>query len=519
MKKYFPLLLLLSGFSYSQVTPTPDVLWGDLFKEVQMKRVMGDNKTFVDMVPQFSPTVILNKYKKLAVKDSSSLRQFVIANFYLPSTPTPNITPGLSLIDHLNELWKVLYRNSDTAKKWSSLLALPHPYIVPGGRFREIYYWDSYFTMQGLAASNRYDLIESMVSNFAYLIDHYGHIPNGNRNYYLGRSQPPYFAFMVDLLQQHNGTSVYRKYLPVMEKEYRFWMEGVNKLKYSTAYRRVVKMPDGSILNRHWDDVNLPRQESYMQDVNTARDYRNNDKLVYRNLRASAESGWDFCSRWFNDTLHLNTIETTDIVPVDLNAQLYGYEMILSKAARSLGQVTKAESYQLKAAERKIAIMKYFWNDRLNYYFDYDLKEEKTTDKWSIAAAMPLFTNLATAKQAAGVKQNIQDKFLKDGGVTTTLYHTGEQWDAPNGWPPLQFLAVKGLLNYNYTGLARTIAERWMSLNEKVFASTGKMLEKYNVENTHLESGGGEYPTQDGFGWTNGVYLKFHQLFKSGNKY
>jgi alpha,alpha-trehalase len=127
---------------------------------------------------------------------------------------------------------------------------------------------------------------------------------------------------------------------------------------------------------------------------------------------------------------------------------------------------------------------------------------------------MPLFANVATKEQAAFIQKGIKEKLLKPGGIVTTVYHTGQQWDAPNGWAPLQYIAVKGLMNYNYNELARTIGERWMAVNEKVFANTGKMLEKYNVENTSLESGGGEYPTQDGFGWSNGVYLKFHQLFK-----
>jgi len=127
---------------------------------------------------------------------------------------------------------------------------------------------------------------------------------------------------------------------------------------------------------------------------------------------------------------------------------------------------------------------------------------------------MPLFANVATKAQAEGIQKNIKEKLLKDGGIATTVYHTGQQWDAPNGWAPLQYITVRGLLNYKYDALANTIAERWMNVNEKVFATTGKLLEKYNVENTNLESGGGEYPTQDGFGWTNGVYLKFSALFK-----
>jgi alpha,alpha-trehalase len=517
MKKLFSFLLSLVLLlqAVAQTTATPDRLWGQLFRDVQTKRIFADNKTFVDCTPKETPALILQAYAQQKGKAGFDLKTFVLAHFNLPPTYDVQVTPGLPLKEHLEQLWDVLTRKADIAQPYSSLLALPGAYIVPGGRFREVYYWDSYFTMQGLAVSNRYDLIEDMVANFGWLIDHYGHIPNGNRNYYLSRSQPPYFDLMVELLQQHGGNDVYKKYFPAMEKEYQFWMQGTAQLKSMPAYRRVVKMPDGSILNRHWDDNNAPRQESYVQDVETGKAYKRKDGKAYVNLRATAESGWDFCSRWFDDTLHINTIETTDIVPVDLNGLLYACEMILSKAAQANGQPAKAANYLKQAQKRKAAVIKYCWSAHQHYFFDYDMISHSTTGRWSIAAAMPLFAGLATEAQAIDVAQQIDEKFVKDGGVLTSLYHTGEQWDAPNGWAPLQFLAVKGLLNYHSDTLARTIAERWMQLNEKVFASTGKMLEKYNVEDLNLESGGGEYPTQDGFGWSNGVYLAFYQWFKN----
>ena len=236
--------------------------------------------------------------------------------------------------------------------------------------------------------------------------------------------------------------------------------------------------------------------------------------ITFTNLRASAESGWDFSSRWFGDTLHLTTIETTNIIPVDLNSLLYAYERILSKAASVSKATSKSAYYKQRAEKRKAAIQKYCWNETKGFFFDYNFIKKQTTDKWSAAGAMPLFANVATKAQASRAQKNIREKLLKDGGIATSAYHTGQQWDAPNGWAPLQYIAVKGLMNYEYDALARTIAERWMNVNEKVFATTGKMLEKYNVEDTNLESGGGEYPTQDGFGWSNGVYLKFSALFK-----
>lgn len=508
------LLLAIACTAAFAQNPTPDKLYGDLFVDVQMKRVFADNKTFVDCLPKFPPAQIVKKYREQKNKADFDLKQFVHVNFNLPQSPVVHVTPGLSLREHLEELWNTLTRPADTPHKYSSLLPLKYPYIIPGGRFREIYYWDSYFTMQGLAASNRFDLVKNMIDNFQSLIIDYGHIPNGNRNYYLGRSQPPYFAMMVQLLQSHDGDTVYKKYYAAMQKEYAFWMDGKEKLKNRNVYRRVVKMPDGSILNRHWDDVNFPRQESYAEDVATGKSYVRNDGKAYINLRASAESGWDFCSRWFADTMHLNTIETTDMVPIDLNCLLYRYETVLATAADVNNEPSKAATYRANAEKRKQAVLKYLWNDELKFFFDYDFLEKHTSNIWTIGGVMPLFTELADKEQAVWVKKNIEEKLLKDGGVTTSLYNTGEQWDAPNGWPPLQFTAVRGLLNYQYDSLARTIAERWMNLNEKVFAATGKMMEKYNVYDINLESGGGEYPTQDGFGWTNGVYLAFYDLFR-----
>ena len=497
---------------------TPDKIWGQLFTDVQLSMALGDNKSFTDAVPKLSPETILKKYKKanLTVKDTLLIKQFVLKNFKVPVSPTasPLQDKKASLKEHLEELWPTLVRKSDRVEANSSLLPLPKAYIVPGGRFREIYYWDSYFTMLGLATSNRYDLIENMLDNFKYLIDTYGHIPNGNRSYYLGRSQPPYFALMVQLLHHKKGNRIYKKYWQAMQTEYNWWMDGSEKITIGKPHRRVVKLSDGSTLNRYFDDVKAPRQESYLQDVETAKAYRGKDNMAYTHLRAGAESGWDFSSRWFADTATIATIETTNIIPVDLNCLLYAYENILSEAAMANGLQPNAKVYQQKAAKRKAAILSHCWSNDKQYFFDYNFKSKQLTNRWSLAGIMPLFVKIATNEQAGLVKQVVEQRFMKEGGVVTTPYHTGQQWDAPNGWAPLQYLTVKGLEEYGFHAAAKTIADKWMAVNETVYAYTGKMLEKYNVENTHLPGGGGEYPTQDGFGWSNGVYLKFYSMYK-----
>ncbi|MGZ3838562.1 MAG: alpha,alpha-trehalase TreA [Flavisolibacter sp.] len=507
------LLAFLAGvWVEAQTVQTPDVLWGKLFEEVQLKRIFKDNKTFADAVPKYSREAILQAYAKESASDTFNLASFVTTHFTLPVTGSAKVTEGLSLENHIEQLWDVLQRKGDVKQAGSSLLPLPGAYIVPGGRFREVYYWDSYFTMLGLMESKKYGLVESILDNFKYLIEAYGHIPNGNRTYYLSRSQPPFFALMVALLADKKGDAVYRKYYTALQKEYNWWMQGETTLKKGEAFRRVVRLEDGSILNRYFDDKKAPREESYAEDVAVL--HKTGDSAVLTDLRAGAESGWDFSSRWFADTLHLNTVETTHMIPVDLNSLLFAYENILSRAAGISKSPAKAAYYKEQANKRKMAIQKYCWNEKLGFFFDYNFREKHTSNKWSAAGAMPLFAHVATSQQAAAVQQNIREKLLRDGGLATTVYHTGQQWDAPNGWAPLQYIAVKGLMDYQFNELARTIAERWMGVNEKVFATTGKLLEKYNVENTNLESGGGEYPTQDGFGWTNGVYMKFHALFK-----
>ena len=177
---------------------SPEELYGDLFEAVQLDEVFPDSKTFVDCTPKYSAEVILDNYEKEKVKPGFNIEEFVKTNFNLPIQYSSGFESEASrtAVEHINALWPVLTRQPDTAKN-TSLLSLPNPYIVPGGRFGEIYYWDSYFTMLGLRTAGKEDMIENMLDNFAYLIDTHGFIPNGNRAYYLGRSQPPFFSAMV----------------------------------------------------------------------------------------------------------------------------------------------------------------------------------------------------------------------------------------------------------------------------------------------------------------------------------
>ena len=516
MKKNF---ILLTGFIFYLVasvaqTPvaTPDKIYGDLFRDVQMSKVFPDGKTFVDCIPKRNPKSIIADYNQQKGAAKFDLKQFVQDNFELPHTPQLNyITQEKDVVMHIKNLWGVLRRDPDTIVIGSSLLPLPNPYIVPGGRFREVYYWDSYFTMLGLQASGQGEMIENMVKNFAYMIDLYGHIPNGNRSYYLSRSQPPFFALMVELLADLKGDSVYEAYLPALEKEYEFWMEGAAKLKKGNADKRVVKINDSIVLNRYWDDYPLPRQESYREDVETAQKSGRDKNFMYTNLRAGAESGIDFSSRWFKDKKSLTTLRVTDFIPVDLNSLLYKLETVLAKAKIVTHDEKAAGTYAAKAERRRVAIDKYCWNKTLKYYTDYNFKTRQTSDIVTPAGMYPfcVYTkNLdymsLLARQAA---DQVKSKLLQPGGITASPYSTGQQWDAPNGWAPLEWMTIWGLDRCGQRELARDIAERWIKLNVDVFKRTGRLMEKYNVIDLNLEAGGGEYPSQDGFGWTNGVLL------------
>jgi len=513
MKKLLllPYLHLFLTFCSAQTVSPPDKIYGKLFVDVQMSRIFPDNKTFVDCIPKRDPKAIVDDYIKIrnnpAIK--FSLKNFVDENFILPANPADNFHTDANedIKSHINRLWDVLKRNPDTIVQESSLLALPNPYIVPGGRFREVYYWDSYFTMLGLQESDRYDMIDNIVQNFSYLITQYGHIPNGNRTYYLSRSQPPYFSLMLDLLAEKKGNMVYALYKNTLQKEYDYWNDK------TAPTQHVVHMPDGSKLTRYYDQSARPRQESFYEDSTLAVNYPGDKKALYRNLRSCAESGWDFSTRWFADSQNLSTIQVTNLVPVDLNCLMYHMELTLAKAYKESGNLLQQNYYTQLAEKRKAAINKYCFNITDNWYYDYNISTKTFGTEKTIAGITPLFLNVAPQSIAHAIAEITQNDFLKTGGLITTLKNSGQQWDAPNGWAPLEYIAIKGLDNYGLKDVAKEIASRWVQLNIKVYKATGKLMEKYNVVDTHLDAGGGEYPSQDGFGWTNGVLLKLMAMY------
>lgn len=489
---------------------TPDELLGDLFFQVQLNEIFADGKTFVDCVAKYPYADIKSDYEVQKSAENFDLKAFVLENFEVPNAISSDFKSDLTktAAEHITTLWPVLTRAADKNIEGSTLIPLPEPYIVPGGRFREVYYWDSYFTMLGLAESGEFELIENILDNFAYLINTVGHIPNGNRTYYITRSQPPFFSQMVKLYAAYKGDIIYTKYKNVLKKEYDFWMDG--SMTTETPIHHCVSTPLG-IMNRYYDKGDTPRQESYKEDYRQVKKVTAGKKM-YRDLRSGAESGWDFSSRWFADGKLIETIETTDIIPVDLNALLYGLEEVLTKSFKD--DEAYVLSLKTNMERRKRFLNQYSFNTEDGTFEDYNWVIQKQTGIKSLAMTYPLFFNMANQEQADNVAKYIENNFLKPGGVVTTLNHTGQQWDAPNGWAPLQWMTIIGLENYGHHQLAKTIAERWVALNEKVYANTGKFVEKYNVEDMTLAAGGGEYPVQDGFGWSNGVYLALKNKLK-----
>ena len=485
---------------------TTDELLGDLFHDVQMNQVFSDSKTFVDCIPKKDHAEILEQYHSQKEEASFDLKNFVTEYFDLPPEgESVESSQDKNIVEHIHHLWDGLTRQSKEEDQ-SSLLTLPHPFVIPGGRFREIYYWDSYFTMLGLLKSNRIDLVKNMVDNFTHLIETYGHIPNGNRTYFLSRSQPPFYALMVELLCKNDEASSLSHYLSSLLKEYNFWMNGSDDLSQAEAHRRVVNI-NGFVVNRYFDDSSKPRQESYWEDVEDAHGMADPSSF-YLHLRAACESGWDFSSRWFANPNDIKSIETANIVPIDLNCLMYQLELTLSRAYAENGQASESSKFMDKANKRMQWIEENLWNEETACFTDLHFKNQKLRSNITAAGLFPLFISKdVNASKAARNIETLASSLLESGGILTTDQHTVQQWDAPNGWPPLQWIAYIAFQHYGREDLATTLREGWTATCEKKFDQDQKMIEKYNVIDALTTAKGGEYEAQDGFGWSNGVYL------------
>ncbi|XP_032212218.1 trehalase-like isoform X4 [Mustela erminea] len=414
----------------------------------------------------------------------------------------------------LHQLWKKLGKKVKpevlSHPEKFSLIYSAHPFIVPGGRFVEFYYWDSYWVMEGLLLSEMPQTVKGMLQNFLDLVRLYGHVPNGARVYYLQRSQPPLLTLMMDRYVTHtNDTAFLRDNIETLALELDFWMEN-----------RTISVSSGGqsyILNHYAVPYGGPRPEAYSKDFELANTLPEEDRVaLWAELKAGAESGWDFSSRWLvggpNSTL-LSSIRTSKFVPVDLNAFLCQAEALMSNFYTRLGNDIQATKYRNLQQQRLAAMRAILWDEEKGAWFDYDLENGKKNLEFYPSNLTPLWSGCFSDPDAVDKAL----KYLEDSqiltyqyGIPTSLQKTGQQWDFPNAWAPLQDLVIRGLAKSpspRAQEVAFQLAQNWIRTNSEVYSQKSAMFEKYDISNGGQPGGGGEYEVQEGFGWTNGVVL------------
>ncbi|EGZ25485.1 hypothetical protein PHYSODRAFT_478968 [Phytophthora sojae] len=543
---------------------------GELLHEVQTQELFPDSKHFVDMPIKASSSVeqVLTQFQELEANFSNDnttgaaadwkarLAVFVDQHFdspgaeLVPTTP-PDFHEGevpVRIMEIRNEslrgwamelhkLWKVLARvpasaASGEASRSSFLHSLPiaaapgdpqsalarqfhgeNVLVVPGGRFRESYYWDSYWIVQGLLVSGLRQTARGVVNHLLEYVAEFGFVPNGGRIYYLTRSQPPMLSDMVRVVAKLENSSsdedadawdleYLRAAVPLLEREYDFWM-------HRGVHGHAVEIPgphgETFVLNRYVAHAGEPRPESYREDA-----------AVYNEIIAAAESGWDFSSRWFADYSTLKTIRTSRVVPVELNSILHRVELNLAKFYEVLGNSVASLRFRDAANTRTRAMDAVLWSESEGCWKDYLLDSREHSRVVSIANYSPLWGRAFDASDSARLEKIVtsleKSGLVQEGGVQTTTSVTGQQWDAPNAWPPLQDIIIEGLQAADTPTaltLARGLVQTWVEAGFVAWQKTGLMFEKYNAQQLGGVGDGGEYTPQFGFGWSNGVILSF----------
>ncbi|XP_065159309.1 trehalase-like [Atheta coriaria] len=513
---------------------------GNLLHTIQMAALFNDSKHFVDMSMNADEDVILKNFDVFMKENNQEptkeqVEQFVNDNFSFadeledwmpedfeeepPFLETVQPEEIRSYAKKIVAIWPNLGRkiSNETLENIQrhSLLPLSKGFIVPGGRFRETYYWDTYWIIKGLLISDMKQTARGMLDNFVTLVKQHGFIPNGARVYYLQRSQPPLFAPMVlDYFRASGDREWLTENIAFVEQEVKFWLEN----------RMITVEIDGKKYHvaRYYPESLGPRPESYKEDFLTASNLPNDDakQKLYTNLKAGAESGWDFSSRWFYDTkggnnANLSSVDTGRTLPVDLNAFLYKACHALNMLYSGLHQLDKASYWLNKAIEFKRVLKDVFFNKDDGIWYDFDKTLKKHRKEFYVSNLSPLWVHaehLDFNPDKLIKKLHDDGVFEYEGGTPASLKRTGEQWDLPNAWPPLQAIAVQAIANTE-TEEGKTIAEKlakqWVTANMIGYERTGTMFEKYDAEEQGNYGGGGEYKVQAGFGWANGVVLEF----------
>uniref|UniRef100_A0A0R3RFU9 Trehalase n=1 Tax=Elaeophora elaphi TaxID=1147741 RepID=A0A0R3RFU9_9BILA len=521
--------------------------YGRLLAAVNIHNLFQDSKSFVDMPMKYDPEVVKAEFDErfgeydLYAINRSALQEFVDEYF----EQSGNELEDCQLSDwkehperlmkiqdpilrdwalKLHAIWKLLCRKiydlfaaslqmkpSENPNR-SSLIHVPEEFIVPGGRFREFYYWDAYWIVKGLAASGLYRTIKKMIINFVSVVERHGLIPNGGRIYYLGRSQPPLLIPMVyEYFELTRDVTFIKQILPALIKEYEFWQNN-----------RAINVTDdkGNVFSVFYyhSKCNVPRPESFRADiVHASRLPADKRPKFYVDIASAAESGWDFSSRWFKDAHSIETIETTDVIPIDLNAFICWNLDILQYLLMHSGNFLKSKMFRDKREILRQAMLQVFYNSTEGAWFDYNLRTQSHNVNFYPSIVVPLFgecyqpLNLAKPQQIVEYLEK-NGVFDYPGGVPSSLIKdTNQQWDFPNGWSPTNHMIIEGMRKSSNPVVqeqAFRLAKKWIVGNFKVFQETGHMWEKYDVNGSAPQPGsGGEYAVQDGFGWSNGVIL------------
>lgn len=461
---------------------------GDLLSTVQMAQIFNDSKTFVDMKLKQSEESTLATFRAWQLQfpnpTEANIRQFVADNFdpegsefapWIPQDHVPVPTFLSRIIDpkyeqfgqELHDLWLklgrkisddvrvsfiglcintwhvsyIIYRLLQDNPNLYSILYVPNPTIVPGGRFREFYYWDTYWVVLGLLHSQMFTTTRGMLSNFVSIVDRYGFVPNGGRLYYLGRSQPPMLIPMVkEYLDATNDVQFLRETIVSLEREFNYWSQPSKTV-----------FVNGHILAVYSDRSSGPRPESYFEDVETAQDFATVEErnAFYAEIKGGAESGMDFSSRWFinNGTNRgtLKHIQISQIVPVELNAILYWNANLLAEFYYRIGNNReKEQEYRSKAESIYKAVQAVFWHEDVGAWLDWDLLNNQRRDFFVPTNLAPLWTNCFDQNNTVHLSSKVLEYIHRNeldsypGGVPNSLELTGEQWDFPNVWPPMQ---------------------------------------------------------------------------------
>ncbi|OTB03120.1 glycoside hydrolase family 37 protein [Hypoxylon sp. CI-4A] len=582
---------------------------GDILEQIELAQPFSDSKTFVDLPTKAPLDEVLAAFEKLTkpLSNNTELNDFLSTYFgeagsELAQIPKDQLETDPVFLDEINDsvikqfvqkvidIWPDLTRTYVGAANCtgcvSSFIPVNRTFVVAGGRFRESYYWDSFWIIEGLlrVGGSFTQISRNIIENFLDFVDQFGFVPNGARVYYLNRSQPPLLTQMVKTyIDYTNDTSLLERALPLLIKEHSFWIE--NRTVAITSGDQIFNLAHYGVQNT------APRPESYLEDYTTANNksyyassgiiypesYALNDTekaLLYSNLASGAESGWDYNSRWIANPsdaardvyFPLRSLNTANIIGVDLNSILYANEITISGYLEKAGDPVLATEFEQLAKNRSAAMYSLMWNDEYTSYFDYNVtsgsqnlyvpSDSDTTPAqkkgapegyqvfFHVAQFYPFWLGAAPAhlkNNPLAVKlafQRVSDLLTQNAGaVAATNFITGQQWDQPNVWPPLVYVLIKGLLETPATfgtddtsfietqDLSLKLAQRYLDSTFCTWRATGGstdetpqlqgfgpddagiMFEKYADNATNVAGGGGEYEVVEGFGWTNGVLI------------